>query len=63
VQPAGGHHTVQLGTGSVDIAGAVRKLRSIVYDGVLRWEDEPEDRNPFDIAVEIWLDISPPWNA
>jgi L-ribulose-5-phosphate 3-epimerase len=51
VKAAGGHETCVLGTGVVDIAGTVQALREIGYDGWYSWEDEPEDRNPFDSAI------------
>lgn len=63
VKAAGGHHTVKLGSGCVDIPGAVRELKSIGYTGVLSWEDEPEDRNPFDIAAEMRQYILRLWNG
>ncbi|MHB1308249.1 MAG: sugar phosphate isomerase/epimerase family protein [Limisphaerales bacterium] len=51
VKAAGAHETCLLGEGVVDVAGAIRALREIGYPGAYAWEDEPEDRNPFDSAV------------
>jgi sugar phosphate isomerase/epimerase len=51
VKAPGGHETVALGEGCVDIAGTVVALKEIGYSGWLSWEDEPEDRNPFDTAI------------
>ena len=51
VKANGGHETCVLGTGVVDIAGVVQVLKEIGYDGWYSWEDEPEDRNPFDSAI------------
>ena len=36
---------------AVDINGVIRALKEIGYNGWYSWEDEPEDRNPFDSAV------------
>jgi L-ribulose-5-phosphate 3-epimerase len=57
VKAVGGHETVQLGTGVTDIPACVRALKDINYTGVLSWEDEPEDRNPMEIALEMRLYI------
>ena len=40
-------------------AGCIAALRSIAYTGWLSWEDEPEDRNPFDSAVRNreWISL------
>jgi sugar phosphate isomerase/epimerase len=62
VKAAGGHETVKLGTGCVDIPGVIRELKAIGYTGVLSWEDEPEDRNPFDIAAEMHQYIEQNWS-
>ena len=51
VKAAGAHETCLLGEGVVDVAGACKALREIGYAGWYSWEDEPEDRNPFDSAV------------
>lgn len=61
VAAPGAHDTVKLGTGCVDIAGCIRELKAIGYAGVLSWEDEPENRNPFDIAAEMRLYIHKLW--
>lgn len=53
VKHAGGHETCPLGEGVVDIPGVIRTLREIGYAGWYSWEDEPEDRNPFDIAADM----------
>ncbi len=50
VRAAGGHETCVLGTGIVNIPDVVATLKEIGYDGWYSWEDEPEDRNPFDSA-------------
>jgi sugar phosphate isomerase/epimerase len=63
VAAPGGHHTVKLGTGCVNIPGVIRELKAIGYTGVLSWEDEPEDRNPFDIAVEMRMYLMKLWNS
>ena len=54
----GGHETAPLGTGIVDIDGVLRACKEIGFTGWYSWEDEPEDRNPFDIAVEMrqWIE-------
>ena len=59
---AGAHLSVPLGTGCVDIPGVIRELKAIGYEGVLSWEDEPEDRNPFDIAAEMREYIEREWS-
>ena len=59
---AGSHETVALGKGGCDIPGVIRELKAIGYDGVLSWEDEPEDRNPFDIAAEMREYIQREWS-
>lgn len=58
VATAGRHDTCMLGEGIVDIAGGIRALHEIGYDGWLSWEDEPEDRNPMESAVanREWLE-------
>jgi sugar phosphate isomerase/epimerase len=50
VAPAGTHSTCPLGQGAVDIPGVVAALKETGYAGWYSWEDEPEDRNPLDIA-------------
>ena len=51
VKAAGKHETCLLGDGVVNVAGCLQALREIGYAGWYSWEDEPEDRNPFDSAV------------
>ncbi|MEX0776859.1 MAG: sugar phosphate isomerase/epimerase family protein [Phycisphaeraceae bacterium] len=63
VAAPGGHHTVKLGDGCVNIPGVIRELKAIGYSGALSWEDEPEERNPFDIACEMRLYLTKLWNA
>jgi sugar phosphate isomerase/epimerase len=63
VAAAGAHSCVPLGTGCVDIPGVIRELKAIGYEGVLSWEDEPEDRNPFDIASEMREYIEREWSG
>jgi sugar phosphate isomerase/epimerase len=53
VRQHGGHDTCPLGEGVVNIAATVAALKAIGYSGWYSWEDEPEDRNPFDIAGEM----------
>jgi sugar phosphate isomerase/epimerase len=50
VRSAGSHVTCPLGEGCVGISGVIAALHDIGYAGWLSWEDEPEDRNPLDIA-------------
>lgn len=59
VRAKGGHETVMLGDGCVNVAGCIAALRAIAYTGWLSWEDEPEDRNPFDSAVRNreWISL------
>lgn len=52
VQAAGAHETCLLGTGVVDVASCFAALQEIGYGGTYSWEDEPEDRNPFDTAAQ-----------
>ena len=58
VTSAGRHDTCRLGSGVVDLVGCLRVLRDAGYRGTRAWEDEPEDRNPLEIAVEsrIWIE-------
>jgi L-ribulose-5-phosphate 3-epimerase len=51
VKAAGKHETCLLGEGSADVAGCIAALRATGYAGTWSWEDEPEDRNPFDSAA------------
>jgi sugar phosphate isomerase/epimerase len=55
---AGKHDTCLLGEGSAAVAGCLKALRSTGYSGVYSWEDEPEERNPFDSAVRYrqWIE-------
>lgn len=57
VKAAGQHETCLLGTGVVNVTAALRALKDMGYTGWYAWEDEPEDRNPFDSAVRNreWL--------
>lgn len=50
VKAAGAHETCLLGEGVVKVAAVIEALREIRYPGWYAWEDEPEDRNPFDSA-------------
>ncbi len=50
VKAAGAHDTCLLGEGVVGIADCIAALKEIGYAGWYAWEDEPEDRNPFDSA-------------
>ncbi len=58
VRAAGAHETCLLGEGIVNVAGCLAALREMDYTGWYSWEDEPEDRNPFDSAVRNrqWLE-------
>lgn len=51
VKQAGTHETCKLGTGVVNIPASLEALQSIGYPGWYSWEDEPEDRNPLDLAA------------
>jgi len=62
VNAFGAHETVPLGTGVTDIPACVSALKNIGYTGVLSWEDEPEDRNPMDIATDTRLYIQSLWS-
>lgn len=53
VRRAGAHETCPLGEGIVDLPGTFAALREIGYTGWYSWEDEPEDRNPMDIAAAM----------
>ncbi len=50
VKQTGKHETCPLGEGVVNVAECLKTLREIKYGGWYSWEDEPEDRNPFDSA-------------
>ena len=58
VKHKGGHETCPLGTGVVNIAGSIQTLKEMGYAGWYSWEDEPEDRNPMDIAQAMreWIE-------
>jgi sugar phosphate isomerase/epimerase len=51
VKTAGGHETCLLGEGIVNVPACLSALHDIGYSGFYSWEDEPEDRNPFDSAI------------
>ena len=51
VKAAGAHDTCLLGEGVAQVADCIAALREGRYSGWYSWEDEPEDRNPFDSAV------------
>jgi L-ribulose-5-phosphate 3-epimerase len=59
VRAAGGHETVPLGEGCVQVEECLNVLKAMGYTGWYSWEDEPEDRNPFDVAVRCreWLEV------
>ncbi len=44
------HETCPLGEGVVRVADCLKALQQLEYKGCYSWEDEPEDRNPFDSA-------------
>jgi len=50
VKTAGAHETCLLGEGVANVQGCLQALRDIKYTGAYSWEDEPEDRNPFESA-------------
>lgn len=58
VKAAGGHETCPLGEGVVNVEGCIAALKEIGYNGHYSWEDEPEDRNPLDIAAAMreWIE-------
>ena len=51
VRAHGGHETCLLGEGVAQVAVCLEALRTVGYEGWYSWEDEPEDRNPFDAAA------------
>ncbi len=51
VKAAGAHETCLLGEGVAQVASCIAALKDTGYAGWYSWEDEPEDRNPFDSAV------------
>ncbi len=58
VEAAGAHHTCLLGGGVARVAECMDALRETGYTGWYSWEDEPEDRNPFDSAArnKRWIE-------
>jgi sugar phosphate isomerase/epimerase len=50
VREHGTHETCLLGEGVAQVAVCLDALRTIGYEGWYSWEDEPEDRNPFESA-------------
>ncbi len=50
VRRAGAHETCRLGDGVVNIPATLATLKNIGYQGWYSWEDEPEDRNPLELA-------------
>jgi sugar phosphate isomerase/epimerase len=58
VKAPGAHETCPLGQGVVNVEASLRALQGIGYRGWYSWEDEPEDRNPFQIAAAMrrWLE-------
>ena len=51
VLAAGAHETCLLGEGVAQVADCIAALKECGYSGWYSWEDEPENRNPFDSAV------------
>ncbi len=51
VKRHGAHETCVLGEGVAQVAVCLEALREIGYRGWYSWEDEPEDRNPFESAA------------
>lgn len=58
VRAAGGHQTCPLNTGVVGISRLITELKRRGYAGWYSWEDEPEERNPMDIAADarVWIE-------
>lgn len=58
VKAPGAHETCPLGQGVVNVEASIQALKAIGYAGWYSWEDEPEDLNPFAIAVPMrrWLE-------
>jgi sugar phosphate isomerase/epimerase len=50
VRAPGSHDTCPLGEGCVGIRDVIAALKETGYEGWYSWEDEPEDRNPMEIA-------------
>ena len=57
VERHGAHETCRLGEGAAQVAVCLQAFRNLGYSGWYSWEDEPEDRNPFDSAARNreWL--------
>jgi sugar phosphate isomerase/epimerase len=51
VKAVGAHQTCLLGDGVAGVADCIAALKEGGYSGWYSWEDEPEERNPFDSAV------------
>ncbi len=51
VKAPGAHETCRLGDGVVNIPAVLKTLKEIDYRGWYSWEDEPEDRNPMELAT------------
>ena len=51
IKAVGAHDTCLLGDGVAQVAACIATLKELGYTGWYSWEDEPEDRNPFDSAV------------
>ena len=51
IKAVGAHETCLLGDGVAQVAACIATLKELGYTGWYSWEDEPEDRNPFDSAV------------
>jgi sugar phosphate isomerase/epimerase len=51
IKAVGAHETCLLGEGVAQVAACIATLKELGYAGWYSWEDEPEDRNPFDSAV------------
>ena len=58
VKAAEAHQTRLLGEGVAQVAACIATLKEISYTGWYSWEDEPENRNPFDSAVRnrLWIE-------
>jgi sugar phosphate isomerase/epimerase len=46
IRAAGGHETVQLGTGIMDVPAVIAAIKAIGYDGAISIEHEPEHFDP-----------------
>jgi L-ribulose-5-phosphate 3-epimerase len=58
VKAKGRHETCPLGEGIVGPADVLAALKEIGYAGWISWEDEPEDRNPWDVSPRMreWIE-------